>query len=74
MSNVDFTIPVGFRQIFGFPRYAASEDGAIISIRNYPFGKAAALPLFWRSFRIPAFTLAGSTCMKAARASSGLRG
>jgi len=32
MSNVDSTIPAGFRQIPGFPRYAIAEDGTILSI------------------------------------------
>ena len=32
MSNVDSTIPAGFRQISGFPRYAVNEDGTVLSI------------------------------------------
>ena len=32
MSVSDSTIPVGFRQIPGFPRYCIAEDGTILSI------------------------------------------
>ncbi len=43
MSNSDSSIPSGFRQIPGFPRYAISEDGTVLSIcpRN---GRGAAKP------------------------------
>lgn len=37
MSDSDSTIPAGFRQIPGFPRYCMSEDGTILSIcKNGP--------------------------------------
>lgn len=32
MSEIDSTIPVGFRQIPGFPRYAIDENGTILSL------------------------------------------
>ena len=32
MSDVNSSVPIGFRQIPGFPRYAISEDGTILSI------------------------------------------
>lgn len=35
MSENDSTIPSGFRQIPGFPRYAISEDGVILSVCRY---------------------------------------
>lgn len=43
MSNVDSTIPSGFRPIADFPRYCISEDGTVLSIcsRN---GRGAAKP------------------------------
>lgn len=32
MSETDSTIPVGFRQIPGFPRYAIDENGTVLSV------------------------------------------
>lgn len=48
MSDVDSNVPDGFQQIPGFPRYAVSEDGTILSIcgngrgahRNLPWSEA----------------------------------
>jgi hypothetical protein len=38
MSESDSTIPDGFRQIPGFPRYCISEDGTILSICGHVRG------------------------------------
>ena len=32
MSDVDSNVPTGFRPIPGFPRYAVSEDGTVLSV------------------------------------------
>ncbi len=54
MSNVDFIIPSGFRQIPGFPRYCISKDGTILSICGN--GKGTAKP--WSEARRLAPTIA----------------
>jgi len=48
MSTANSTIPSGFRQIPGFPRYCIAEDGTILSSCS-PNGRGAAMP--WNKAR-----------------------
>ena len=58
MSDADSSIPAGFRQIPGFPRYAVDEKGTVLSIctnhgGSMPWSKAHRVKLRKNTFGYP---------------------